>query len=417
MTSRGVVRVPGDKSISHRALMLSAIASGESRISGILTANDVQSTASVMRQLGVSVPDLSDDIRVDGLGLGGLTQSALPLDSGNSGTTARLMSGILAAHRFTSRIIGDASLSARPMKRVAEPLTAMGARFEFAGHDGLPMTIHGGPLSGISWNTRSSSAQVKSAILLAGLVARVPVSVREARKSRDHTERLLASLGVPVAIDDLVVTLAPVDTLGPLELAVPGDPSSAAYIVAAAILGKHEVELPDVCMNPTRIGFLETLKRMGADIEWSDSGAAAGDSTGTVRAAPGKLESVQIAPSSLASMIDELPLLACVAAGAGIALEVRNASELRIKESDRIQLVVANLRAIGADAEELPDGFIVRGGRASLAGDVVTNGDHRIAMSFGVLSHVEGNDIRIDDRDCVAVSYPRFWADLDSLRR
>ncbi|HEX5577179.1 MAG TPA: 3-phosphoshikimate 1-carboxyvinyltransferase [Gemmatimonadaceae bacterium] len=417
MTSRGVVRVPGDKSISHRALMLSAVASGESRISGILAAKDVQSTASVLRQLGVSVPDLSDDIRVEGLGLGGLKAPGSPVDAGNSGTTARLMSGILAAHTFTSRIVGDASLSARPMKRVAEPLTAMGARFEFAAGDGLPMTVHGGTLSGISWNTRSASAQVKSAILLAGLVARVPVSVREARKSRDHTERLLASLGAPVTIDGLDVSLAPVDLLAPLELSVPGDPSSAAYIVAAAILGKNEVEVPDVCLNPTRIGFLETLKRMGADIEWTEAGATAGDSIGSIRAGPGILHAVVVDPSTLASMIDELPLLACIAAGAGIALEVRNAAELRVKESDRIHLVVSNLRAIGAEARELPDGFVIGGGGGRLAGDVVTNGDHRIAMSFGVLSHVRGNDIRIDDRDCVAVSYPRFWADLDSLRR
>ena len=397
--------------------MLSAIASGESRISGILESNDVQSTASVLRQLGVSVPDLSDDIRVEGLGLGGLKAPGSPLDAGNSGTTARLMSGILAAHPFTSRIIGDASLSARPMKRVTEPLTAMGARFEFAGEDGLPMTIHGGTLSGISWNTRSASAQVKSAILLAGLVARVPVSVREARKSRDHTERLLASLGAPVTIDELDVTLAPVDALGPLELTVPGDPSSAAYIVAAAVLGDREVDLPDVCLNPTRIGFMQTLKRMGADVEWSESGAAAGDSTGTVRVGPGRLHSVALEPSRFVSMIDELPLLACVAAGAGIGLEVRNAAELRFKESDRIQLVVANLRSIGADAEELADGFVVRAGKTRLTGSVVTKGDHRIAMSFGVLTQIEGNDIRIDDRDCVSVSYPRFWADLESLRR
>jgi 3-phosphoshikimate 1-carboxyvinyltransferase len=206
-----------------------------------------------------------------------------------------------------------------------------------------------------------------------------------------------------------------VDALGPLELSVPGDPSSAAYIVAAAILGDREVELPDVCLNPTRIGFLETLKVMGADIEWSEAGAAAGDATGIVRAGPGALRTTEIEPSTLSSMIDELPLLACVAAGAGINLEVRSAAELRVKESDRIQLVVSNLRAVGAEAEELPDGFVIRGTGKPLSGDVVTHGDHRIAMSFGVLSQLKGNDIRIDDRDCVAVSYPRFWADLDSL--
>ena len=417
MKRRGVVRVPGDKSISHRALMLAAIAAGESRVSGILNADDVQSTASVLRQLGVSLPDLSDDIRIPGRGLRGLLVAGSPLDAGNSGTTARLMSGVLAAHPFTSRIIGDSSLSSRPMKRVAEPLTAMGARVEFADDDGLPMTIHGGTLSGISWNTRSASAQVKSSILLAGLVARVPVSVREARKSRDHTERLLASLGAPVTIDGLDVTLAPVDSLGPLDLAVPGDPSSAAYMVAAAVLGGREVELPNVCLNPTRIGFLEALKGMGADIEWSGETAAAGDHVGTIRARPGRLAAAAVDPGAIASMIDELPLLACVAAGAGVALEVRDAADLRAKESDRIHLVVANLRAIGVDADELPDGFRVNGRLGRMTGEVTTRGDHRIAMSFGVLGIIENSDIRIDDRDCVAVSYPRFWADLDSLRR
>jgi 3-phosphoshikimate 1-carboxyvinyltransferase len=415
VTNRGVVRVPGDKSISHRALMLAALGGGESRVSGILESADVRSTASILRHLGVAIPDLTSEVRIRGTGLRGLTAPATSLDAGNSGTTVRLMSGIVAGFPFRSRFEGDASLSGRPMKRIAEPLTAMGARFEFAKGDGLPMTIEGGNLSGISWNTRASSAQTKSAILLAGLVGGVPVTVRESKKSRDHTERMLASLGAPVRSSDDTVWLSPVDTLAPLDLSVPGDPSSAAYFVALAVLSGKEIELPEVCLNRTRVGFLEVLKSMGADIECTDKTAAAGDVVATVHARGSSLSDIAIGDAEIPSMIDELPLLACVAAAAGVEVVVRGAAELRVKESDRITAVVSNLRAIGAEAEELPDGFIVRGTGQPLSGRVRSHGDHRIAMSFGVLNSLRGNSIDIDDRDCVAVSYPRFWADLESL--
>jgi 3-phosphoshikimate 1-carboxyvinyltransferase len=412
----GEVRVPGDKSISHRALILAALATGESRISGILQSADVNSTASALRTLGAGIPDLADEMSIEGKGLRGLTAPTGDVDAGNSGTTVRLMSGVVAAHPFSTRFIGDASLSRRPMKRIAEPLTEMGARFEFVLGDGLPMTVHGGRLSGISWNTRSASAQTKSALLLAGLVAGVPVSVRESRKSRDHTERMLTSLGATVTTDELTASLIPVDSIGPLDLTVPGDPSSASYFVALAILGDIAVELPMVCLNKTRIGFFETMKRMGAELECTDKTAMGGDAVATVRASGSVLSSIALGSDDIPSMIDELPLIACVAAGAGIEVEVRGAGELRVKESDRIAAVVSNLRAIGATAEELDDGFVVRGHRNPLAGKVTTHGDHRIAMSFGVLGAVRGNSIEVDNRDCVAVSYPRFWTDLEQLR-
>ncbi len=415
MKGRGVVRVPGDKSISHRALILSALSTGKSRICGILRSADIESTASVLRKLGVRVPALSADVSITGRGLSGLKESASDLEAGNSGTTVRLLSGVVAAHPFTSRFVGDASLSRRPMKRIAEPLRAMGARVEFDAGDGLPMTIHGGELAAISWNTKSASAQTKSAILLAGLVAGVPVSVREMRQSRDHTERMLVSLGAPISSDDLTTTLAPVNSIGPLDIVVPGDPSSAAYFVALGVLGRKTVELPDVCINRTRTGFIEVLAAMGARIECADKLAIAGDSVATVIAGPGELGSIAVRPEIIPSMIDELPLLACVAAAAGIELEIRGAGELRVKESDRIQSTIANLRAVGVDAEEFADGFRVRGRRERLAGRVVTSGDHRIAMSFGILAQLDGNEIEIDDRDCVSVSYPRFWADLATL--
>ena len=416
MTTRGTVRVPGDKSISHRALIMAALADGQSRISGILDSADVNSTAGVLRSLGVRVPDLSGSFRLQGRGLRGLNAASTFLDAGNSGTTVRLMSGVAAAHPFASRFEGDESLSRRPMKRVAEPLSAMGATFDFARGDGLPMTVQGGDLSGISWNTRSASAQTKSAILFAGLCAGVQVSVIESSKSRDHTERMLTSLGAPVEVNDAAVSLSPVSSIAPLDLTVPGDPSSAAYFIAFAVLGGGEVELPGVCINKTRTGFIDALTRMGARIEMEDHAAAAGDAVATVIAAKSELADLTLDPATVPSMIDELPLLACVAARAGVTLEVSGASELRVKESDRITTVARNLRAIGAQIEELPDGFVVTPGASKLEGRVVTEGDHRIAMSFGVLGALPGNSIEIDDPECVAVSYPGFWDDLNRLR-
>jgi 3-phosphoshikimate 1-carboxyvinyltransferase len=417
MSERGEVRVPGDKSISHRSLILASLATGESRICGILDSADVRSTAGILRDLGVKIPELSSDFRVEGVGLKGLQPSTSPLNAGNSGTSVRLMAGVTAACPFSSRFEGDASLSKRPMKRVSEPLQAMGARFEFANGDGLPMTVHGGELAGITWNTRAASGQTKSAILLAGLVAGVHVSVIELRKSRDHTERMLRSLGVPVTTGDLTAAVMPVKSLSPLDLTVPGDPSSAAYMVAIGILQpRGEVRIPDVCMNATRIGFMETIASMGGKIAVTHRKAIAGDDAATLIVRPSTLSDARVGGAVIPSMIDELPLLACVAAAAGITLEVWDAAELRVKESDRIKTVVHNLRAIGVDADELPDGFIIRPGHKRLAGVVRTEGDHRIAMSFGILAALDGNEIEIDDPDCVSVSYPRFWQDLERIR-
>ncbi len=417
MNQRGQVRVPGDKSISHRALILASLASGESQISGILNSADVRSTAGVLRNLGVEIPELGKSFRITGVGLKGLRRSTSALDAGNSGTTARLMAGVAAALPFPSRFEGDASLSGRPMKRIAEPLRAMGARFDFANGDGLPMTVHGGSLKGITWNTRAASGQTKSAILLAGLVAGVQVSVIESRKSRDHTERMLKSLGVPVTTDEVTASILPVDSLTPLDLTVPGDPSSAAYMVALGVLRTEgEVRIPDVCMNATRIGFFETLVSMGASVVATHRKAIAGDDAATLIVRPSKLRDAEVRGDIIPAMIDELPLLACVAAAAGISLDVRDASELRVKESDRISTVVRNLNAIGVDAVERPDGFRITPGHESLSGKVKTEGDHRIAMSFGILAALPGNSIHIDDPDCVSVSYPQFWSDLERIQ-
>lgn len=414
----GRLRVPGDKSISHRALMLAALASGASRIEGLLASADVLSTAGMLRALGVDVPAVSaEGITVRGVGLRGLSAATSDLDGGNSGTTTRLMAGVLAASPFVSRVIGDASLSKRPMHRVATPLTAMGARFDFAHGDGLPMTIHGGALRGLTWFGETASAQVKSAVLLAGLVAGVPVEVHEPAPTRDHTERMLRGRGLDVRSEGTVVTLLPGATLGALDTRVPGDPSSATFFAAlAALASAGEIEIESVCTNPTRTGAFRVLERMGARLEWEDMRDEGGEPVATLVAAPRRLVGTVIAPHEVPSLIDELPMLACVAARAVGETRVTGAGELRVKESDRIATVVQNLRAIGADAEELADGFVVRGTDRPLAGRVVTRGDHRIAMAFGVLGAVPGNAIVVDDPSCVAVSYPNFWTDLTRAR-
>ncbi|HYU51440.1 MAG TPA: 3-phosphoshikimate 1-carboxyvinyltransferase [Gemmatimonadaceae bacterium] len=413
LTVSGTIRVPGDKSISHRALILTSLAEGESRIRGILESEDVLSTAEVLRALGAAVPPLSNEIRMKGSRLRGLRQPRRALDCGNSGTTARLVAGVVAGHPVSARFEGDESLSRRPMKRIAEPLTYMGAQFDFEHGDGLPMTVRGVDLRSIDWDTHASSAQVKSAILLAGLVSGVEVRVTEKSRSRDHTERMMRAMGADVENDGNQVCLRPAHRLDPIELEIPADPSSAAFFVAiGALASDGEVTLTDVCLNPTRTGFLEAMIRMGAQVERAQTLIRAGEEVGTLRVRPAPLRSIRITETEVPALIDELPLLACVAAAAGVELEIRGAAELRVKESDRISTVVQNLRAVGADVEELPDGLRVRASRRPMSGIVDPRGDHRIAMAFGVLSAAVGNRIMVTHPECVAVSYPGFWEDL-----
>ncbi|MFL5560137.1 MAG: 3-phosphoshikimate 1-carboxyvinyltransferase [Gemmatimonadaceae bacterium] len=408
----GEVRVPGDKSISHRALMLSALATGTSHVRGILRSADVQSTAAVLRTLGVDVPDLDEDVlRIAGRGRRGLQAPAATLDCGNSGTTTRLMAGVCAGFAFESRFVGDASLSRRPMRRVARPLEAMGAQVLLS-CDGLPMTVRGGALRPVVWRSEKSSAQIKSAILLAAVVAGVEATVREPEQSRDHSERMLRAAGVTVSTDQTTVTVSPADTLRPLDIAVPGDPSSAAFFAALAVLcDRGELLLPGVGVNPTRTGFYDALRRMGARIRVEGERREGDEPVGTIvaSASGGSLRATAAGGAEIPTMIDELPLLACVAARAVGTTEITGAAELRVKESDRIAAVVANLRTLGVDAEELVDGLRVTGSDRPLRGHVVTHGDHRLAMAFGVLGALPGNEITIDDPDCAIVSFPGFW--------
>ena len=418
MTTPLQVRVPGDKSLSHRALIFAALATGRSRIRDVLQSADVHSTAGVLRALGVPVPPLGGDIVIDARGARAMRAPTTDLDCGNSGTTTRLMAGVAAGCAFRSRFIGDASLSKRPMRRVARPLVAMGARVELEAGDGLPMVIEGGALKSIAWSSETASAQIKSAILLAGVVGGVAVEVTEPSRSRDHTERMLRSLGARVKIDGTRVRIEPAGELAPLDMRVPADPSSAAFLIALAILSHSApVSVPNVCLNPTRTGFFDVLRSMGAAVTIEEGSEQGGERTGAVHASHSELHGVAVDESQVPSMIDELPLLACTGARARGTTEIRGAAELRGKESDRIATGVSNLRAIGASAEELPDGLVVIGGIAPLRGRVVTHGDHRIAMAFGVLGALPGNEIEIDDPACVAVSYPAFWDDLARVTR
>ena len=408
----GTLRMPGDKSISHRALMLAALAPGTSQLRGLLLGDDVQSTARVLRALGVRIPILGAEVLVSGGGP--FTTPSEWLDCGNSGTTARLMAGILAGQVVAATLSGDASLSRRPMRRIADPLRQLGATIDFL-RDGehLPMRVHGGPLSDQSFELATASAQVKSAILLAALVGGVAVRVREPSRSRDHTERMLRALGCSIREDPDGIVLSPGGALAALDMEIPGDPSSAAYFVALGCLaGQGQIRVEGVSLNPTRTAFVDALRRMGGVIASTEAHAEfepIGDLSVT---APSGLQGTTLSGDEVPRLIDEIPLLACVAARAEGETVIRDAGELRVKESDRIAATVSNLRAVGADAQELADGLVVVGSDRPLRGRVTTFGDHRIAMAFGVLGAVPGNAITVDDLDCVRISYPTFWIDL-----
>lgn len=420
MKVHGSLRVPGDKSISHRSLILGALAEGESRVTRILQSADVHSTAGVLRALGADIPALNEDFRIRGIGRRGFRPPATTLDAGNSGTTTRLMAGVVAALPFASTFVGDASLSRRPMRRVARPLEAMGARFDLPPHGGLPMTIHGGTLHEIDWMSEVASAQVKSAILLAALTSGVRARVIERARTRDHTERMLAARGVAIHVDADTNTID-IDANSPLtalDTDVPGDPSSAAFFGGLAALARGgELRLEGVCMNDTRIGFFRHLELMGATVRRENARVSGGEPVADIVVAPNTLRAARIVEHDVPSMVDELPLLACLATRAEGETRITGASELRVKESDRIAAVVANLRAIGAEAEELEDGMVVVGSDRPLRGRVVTHADHRLAMAFGILGTVDGNALEIDDPACVDVSYPGFWSDLRAVIR
>ena len=418
---RGTLTVSGDKSISHRAVMLGSLATGTTEIEGFLPGEDCLSTIRCFRSMGVHIEQNGSSVKVFGRGLRELTAPAGILDCGNSGTTTRLLSGVLAAQHFNSVLSGDASIQRRPMKRIMIPLRAMGADItSVSGNDCAPLSVHGKQLYGVHFNSPIASAQVKSAVLLAGLYASGQTTVTEPALSRDHTERMLRSFGAKVLTGNFEgrpsVTVTETQNLYGTEISVPGDISSAAFfLVGASIVPGSEVVLRNVGINPTRDGVISALRAMGAKIEVlevrNEDSEPAADLL--VRYAP--LHGTEIGGALIPRLIDELPVLAAAAAVAEGRTVIRDAAELKVKESNRIRTMAEGLSRLGAKVEETEDGLIIDGGAALHGGAVESYSDHRIAMSFAILSLVTDGEVRISDPDCVNISAPTFYEDLKSL--
>ncbi len=424
MKVRGTVRPPGDKSISHRALMLAALAGGgkgASELEGLLTGADVKSTARVLRQLGAEISSIRDDTKVV-VHASRISHPASRLHCGNSGTTARLMLGILAGQKFAATLTGDASLRRRPMRRVTEPLRAMGAEITEGRGDALPLTIRGGRLRALTYTTPVASAQIKSALLLAGLTGGVAVTIREPYRSRDHTERLLAHLGLGLHERGGAIVYEPAPegrSLVPaFRLAVPGDASSAAFLVGAAALAEGgELVIENVGVNPTRTGFLVVLARMGAHVDRVNLRDAGGEPVADLVARPGggALRGTEVSAAEVPTLVDEVPMLAVLASRAEGETVFREVGELRVKESNRLELIAANLRVLGVEAEARGNDLHVCGTTRPPRGRVDTARDHRLAMAFAVLGTLPGADVRLSEKGSVAISYPRFFRDLKAI--
>lgn len=420
MVVAGSVRVPGDKSLTHRLLLLAGLAPGRSRIRGALTSLDARSTAGVLRALGAGVTPMRAGAEVTVAGRSRFKRPERMLDCGNSGTSARLVLGLLAAHPFRAVLTGDASLRRRPMRRVTEPLAAMGARFDSASPDRLPFAIRGGSLSSIAWQLPVSSAQIKGCLLFAGVAGGQEVALFEPNgRSRDHSERLLRAFGFAVVEDrEGWIRFAPTGRLTAFDSTVPGDPSSAAFLVGAALLAEGGVlRIEAVGLNPTRTGFLRVIERMGGSVTAENSRDEAGEPVGDLVVRPSSLRATTVTAGEIPALIDEIPLLAVLASRTPGETRFHEVGELRVKESDRLGLLAANLRAVGVEAAAEGDVLAVVGGDAPPRGRVRTEGDHRLAMAFAVLGTVKGANIRVDNMECAAVSYPGFSETLRSIRR
>ena len=419
---RGTVRVPGDKSISHRALICNALAEGEARVRGFLDGDDCRRTLAILEQLGARITDDDGDgLLVSSPGRAALRTTDAVLDCGNSGTSMRLLAGLLAGLDGRSVLDGDASLRRRPMARVLRPLAAMGATVAGDGPDmRAPITVDGGALRPFDGRMTVPSAQVKSAILLAALAADGPSAIDEIAPTRDHTEIMLGAMGAAIEVDGPTVRLDPAAPLHPVDVDVPGDPSAAAFwLVAAAITPGSDVTLPGVGVNPTRTGVIDVLRAMGAVIAESNPRRAGGEPVADLRVRHGPLRGATIEGDVVPRAIDELPVIAVAAAVADGPSEIRGAEELRVKESDRIATTAGLLRAFAADVDERPDGLRIHGGARLRGGRVDAGGDHRLAMAAAVAALAAGPAgeavSRLDGAEAVAVSYPGFWADLARL--
>ena len=409
----GQIKVPGDKSISHRAVMLGSLANGVTEISGFLKGADCLSTIDCFRKMGIDIDINGENVTVHGNGLRGLKKPDEMLYTGNSGTTTRLLCGILAGQNFDTSITGDASIQKRPMGRVVKPLSMMGAKIE---NEYCPLYITGTKLHGIDYKMPVASAQVKTAIILAGLYADGETVIHEIEKSRDHTELMLSAMGADLTVDNLDITVKPTNDLTAVNVDVPGDISSAAFfLVLGAIMPNSQITVINVGINPTRTGIIDVLKDMGADITLENVHTSAGETVADITVRSSSLKGTTVGGDIIPRLIDELPIIAVAAVFADGQTVIKDAQELKVKETNRIRAVVDEFNKCGIDITETDDGMIINGGKSIHGADFKTYGDHRIAMSLTVLAQLADGESTLDDSDCACVSYPTFFDDFYKL--
>lgn len=415
---KGTIRVPGDKSISHRAVMLGAIATGQTKIHGLLTGDDCLNTIECFKKLGVQISINGDYVEIEGTGFEGLMEPEEILDVGNSGTTIRLMLGILAGTPFHNCLIGDTSIAKRPMDRVALPLRKMGAKIDGRKNGSFaPISIRGGGLKGIEYHSPVASAQVKSAVLLAGLNAEGTTSVIEPQTSRDHTERMLAAFGCQVNVEGLKASIEGKQALKGTTIHVPGDISSAAFfLVAGAILPNSELTIKNVGINPTRTGILDVLKEMGADILIEETATEENEPSADITIKSSELKGIEIGGDIIPRLIDEIPIIALAATQARGKTVIKDAGELKVKETNRIDTVVQELSRMGADIEATEDGMIIYGEARLNSAVVDSHGDHRIGMMLAIASCLAKGDTVIENDEAISISYPNFFQHLNDLK-
>lgn len=409
----GQIKVPGDKSISHRAVMLGSLANGVTEISGFLKGADCLSTIDCFRKMGIDIDINGENVTVHGNGLRGLKKPDEMLYTGNSGTTTRLLCGILAVQNFDTSITGDASIQKRPMGRVVQPLSMMGAKIE---NEYCPLYITGTKLHGIDYKMPVASAQVKTAIILAGLYADGETVIHEIEKSRDHTELMLSAMGADLTVDNLDITVKPTNDLTAFNVDVPGDISSAAFfLVLGAIMPNSQITVTNVGINPTRTGIIDVLKDMGADITLENVHTSAGETVADITVRSSSLKGTTVGGDIIPRLIDELPIIAVAAVFANGQTVIKDAQELKVKETNRIRAVVDEFNKCGIDITETDDGMIINGGKSIHGADFKTYGDHRMAMSLTVLAQLADGESTLDDSDCACVSYPTFFDDFYKL--
>ena len=409
----GQIKVPGDKSISHRAVILGSLANGVTEISGFLKGADCLSTIDCFRKMGIDIDINGENVTVHGNGLRGLKKPDEMLYTGNSGTTTRLLCGILAGQNFDTSITGDASIQKRPMSRVVQPLSMMGAKIE---NEYCPLYITGTKLHGIDYKMPVASAQVKTAIILAGLYADGETVIHEIEKSRDHTELMLSAMGADLTVDNLDITVKPTNDLTAVNVDVPGDISSAAFfLVLGAIMPNSQITVTNVGINPTRTGIIDVLKDMGANITLENVHTSAGETVADITVRSSSLKGTTVGGDIIPRLIDELPIIAVAAVFADGQTVIKDAQELKVKETNRIRAVVDEFNKCGIDITETDDGMIINGGKSIHGADFKTYGDHRMAMSLTVLAQLADSESTLDDSDCACVSYPTFFDDFYKL--